>query len=229
MSDLQHNKTKISIQVGLDGYSFKVQTPEGTKSSVWLSPDKMFALPEFQQRYDDVEISVFNPKCAMVPSQFFSPDRSADLLDEVVELSDNDRVNYVELPQFAAHMLYSSVTGESFSRVLAELVRRKDETKVVPLPEMYYMLQNLSDIPEYNKVLASYMGGWLYLVISQGRTLMLANAYKAPDFTTAEYYIFLALKKLQLNPEMSTIYFRTPLEDDAEISLYRYFKSVEQI
>jgi hypothetical protein len=37
------------------------------------------------------------------------------------------------------------------------------------------------------------------------------------------------MKKLQLNIEMSTIYFRTSLAEDEEISLYRYFKNVEQI
>jgi hypothetical protein len=37
------------------------------------------------------------------------------------------------------------------------------------------------------------------------------------------------MKKLQLNVEMSTIHFRTSLTEDEEISLYRYFKNVEQI
>ena len=37
------------------------------------------------------------------------------------------------------------------------------------------------------------------------------------------------MKKLQLNPEVSTITFRTPLTEDQEMSLYRYFRNVEQI
>ena len=72
------------------------------------------------------------------------------------------------------------------------------------------------------------MDGCLHLVIAQGKTLLLANAYDAPDFTTAEYYIFLAMKSLQLNPEMSSIWFRTPVSGEQELSLYRYFKSVER-
>ena len=39
----------------------------------------------------------------------------------------------------------------------------------------------------------------------------------------------LQLKKLQLNPEVSTVYFRTPLAEEEEMSLYRYFKSVERL
>jgi hypothetical protein len=66
-------------------------------------------------------------------------------------------------------------------------------------------------------------------VIAQGKSLCLANVYLAPDFTTAEYFLFLGLKRLQLNPEVSTAHFRTPLDLEQEMSLYRYFKSVVQL
>ena len=66
----------------------------------------------------------------------------------------------------------------------------------------------------------------LFLAIAQGGNLKLANSFPVQDFTTAEYYIFLALKSLQLNPEISTICWRTPLDAEDEMSLYRYFKAV---
>lgn len=91
------------------------------------------------------------------------------------------------------------------------------------------MLRQLPTLADYNKILASYMDGYLYLVVAQGKSLLLCNSFQAPDFTSAEYFIFLVLKKLQLNPEVTTICFRTPLTDEQEMSLYRYFKSVEQI
>ena len=91
------------------------------------------------------------------------------------------------------------------------------------------MLRQLYSLPEYNKIMASYKDGILYLIIAQGKSLMLCNTYKAPDFTTAQYFIFLAMTKLQLNPEVSTISFRTELAEEDEMSLYRYFKSVDLI
>ena len=109
------------------------------------------------------------------------------------------------------------------------MVLRTDGSGTRPLPELYHMLMELQNIQDYNKILASYRDGYLYLVIAQGRTLLLCNAFEAQDFTTCEYFIFLAMKKLQLNPEVSTISFRTPLSEDDEMSLYRYFKSVDQI
>ena len=225
----QNNNDRISIQVGLSGYSFRLETAGQQRSSGWMSADRIFTSSELQKRYEDVEISLFTPKTTLVPSQFYSDEDRRKYLSEVVRLSDSDSVDSVELPELGAVMVYSNNVGETLSKVISETVLTTDGRKSKPLPEHYYMLKSLSTVAEYNKIIASYMDERLYLVIAQGNSLILCNSYLAPDFTTAEYFIFLALKKLQLNPEVSTICFRTPLDSDQEMSLYRYFKSVELI
>lgn len=200
-----------------------------TSASGWLSSERIFTTPEFQRRYDEVAVSVFTPKVALVPAQFFSPERAKELLDDVVNIGVNDTVEFVEVPHLASVLVYSNAIGETLSKVISETVLKLDGSKARLLPEMYYILEQLPFMKEYNKILASYMDGVLYLVIAQGKTLLLCNSFHAPDFTTAEYFIFMAMKKLQLNPEVSTISFRTPLSEDDEMSLYRYFKSVDQI
>lgn len=192
-----------------------------------MSADRIFTAPELQRRYGTVEIAVFTPKCALVPLHFFSPENAAQMLSDVVSLGKDDIVDYVEVPHAAAVLVYSNSIGEMLSKVLSETVRDREGGRARPLPELYYMLGQLPVITDYNKILASYMDGYLYLVIAQGKTLLLCNSYQAPDFTTAEYFIFFAMKKLQLNPEVSTVFFRTPLLEDQEMSLYRYFKNVE--
>ena len=225
----QHNHNNgISIQVGLSGYSFRLKGGD-PETSGWLSAERIFTTPQLQRRYSDVEISLFTPKVALVPVQFFAPENARAMLDEVVDLSDGDQVEYIHLEQMASVMIFSNSIGETLSRVISESVLRTDGTKARILPEMYYMVSQLNQLSEYNKVLASYMDGVLYLVIAQGKSLLLCNTYQAQDFTTAQYFIFLAMKKLQLNPEVSTICFRTPLAEEDEMSLYRYFKSVEHI
>ena len=67
-------KDRISIQVGLSGYSFKIQADEFEHSSGWMSAERIFSTPEFQKRYSEVEVSVFSPKCALVPAQFHVPE-----------------------------------------------------------------------------------------------------------------------------------------------------------
>lgn len=223
------NKDRISIQVGLNGYSFKLYTADGMQTSGWMTAERIFTAPEFQKRYDAVEISLFTPKFTLVPEQFHSADSDQELLTEVADIVSGDKVESVRVPEFGSVLVYSNSIGESLSRAISETVLDMEGNKVKPLPEMYYMLKAVPALSDYNRILASYADGVLYIVIAQGKSLLLCNAYKAPDFTTAEYFIFLAMKKLQLNMEVSTIYFRTPLDEEDEMSLYRYFKNVEQI
>ncbi len=222
-------KDRISIQVGLSGYSFKIETDSDVRFSGWMGAERIFTTPELQKRYEDVSISVFTPKCTLVPAHFHHPLHIRQNLSEVVSLADSDPVDSVDVPEYAAVLLYSNSIGETLSKTMSETVLRLDGSKAAPLPEFYYILKQLTQLQDYNKILASYCDGWLYLVIAQGKSLLLCNSFQAPDFTTAEYFIFMALKKLQLNPEVSTISFRTDLTDEQEMSLYRYFKNVERV
>ena len=225
----QHNNG-IAIQVGLSGYSFRISSGSSEPDcSGWMSSDRVFTTPEFRKRYDKVELSVFTPKAALVPAQFFRPEAARDMLADVVHISEDDLVEYVAVPDQAAVLIFSNVIGETLSKVISETVLHPDGSKARLLPEMFYLLEQLPAVSEYNKILAAYMDGVLYLVIAQGKSLLLCNSYQAPDFTTAEYFIFLAMTKLQLNPEVSSICFRTPLSEEDEMSLYRYFKSVDQL
>lgn len=222
-------KSRISIQVSLGGYSFRIEDEQGKRFSGWQTPDHVFTSPELQSRYDEVDISLMTPKCTLVPPHFFDPSRAREILSEVVELDSNDAVEYVAMPESGNVMVFSRSIGETLSRVMADTVVRSDGYKARILPELYFILREVGSVREYNRIVASYADGWLYLAVSQGRTLQLCNVFRAADFTTAEYYIFLVMKKLQLNPEISPVYFRTPLGPEQEMSLYRYFKDVIQI
>ena len=197
--------------------------------SGWLPADRLFTTPEFQRRYDEVEIALLTPKCTLVPESFFRPGAERSMLSDVVSLDPQDTVGHVRIPELAAVLLFSNTIGESLSRVLSQTVLTAAGTEAPVLPEMYYLLKSLHDCEDYNKVVASWRDGYLHLVIAQGRSLLLSNVYAASDFTTAEYFLFLALKRLQLNPEVTSVCFRTPLTREAEMSLYRYFKSVVQL
>ena len=199
------------------------------RSSAWLSADRLFTTPEFQRRYDEVDISLLTPKCTLVPESFFRPEAVRTLLSDVVALESTDAVEFVRVPEQGAVLVYSNTIGESLSRVLSQTVLTAAGAPAPVLPEMYYILKALPACEDYNKVVASYRDGYLHLAVAQGKSLQLANIYAAPDFTTAEYFLFLALKRLQLNPEVTTVCFRTPLDPAAEMSLYRYFKAVVQL
>lgn len=221
--DIQSNN-RISIQVSLSGYSFKVLAPDGavvSASADWLGPGTVFTTPELQRRYAGAEIALMTPKFALVPSAFLLPGEEREALADVCDLAPGDEVRVCDVPQFGARLVYSLTVGETLSKVIAQSLSAAEV-----LPEIWYLLRALADVPEYNRIVASHADGRLYLAIAQGKTLLLANSYPAPDFTTAEYYLFLAVKRLQINPEASAVWFRTPLGPAEEMSLYRYFKAV---
>jgi len=163
-------------------------------------------------------MSRHTPKVALVPSAFFDPANARETLSRTVKLDPEDKVEYISLPELSAELVYSLSYPSG-----------PVETEGEDYPEMYYLLKKLPDIGEYNKIVASYQDAVLTLVIAQGDNLLLANTFQAADFTTAEYFLFMSVRKLQLNPEVSAVHFLTPLSDEEEMSLYRYFKSVERL
>ena len=229
MQETGSNKEIISIQVGLDRYAFKTFSSTLVHSSGWMSADRIFTATELQRRYDEVRFSVFTPKCALIPSDFFVREHARALLAASAPVGENDVVDYVPVQEFNSVLVFSNSNGGTLARVLSDLVMNADGSKSRILPELYWILKSLKDVSEYNKIIASYMDGNLYLAIAQGKSLILCNSFEAPDFTTALYHIFRAMKRLQLNPEVSPIFFRTPLTEEQIMTLYNYFKSVEEI
>ncbi len=150
-------------------------------------------------------------KFALVPDQYFIADEARAILVETTEVDDALEVSHVQIPYFKAVLVYAHPADQN------------------ALPEQYYLLEAAEAISDHNKIIVSYDGAEVNIVVAQDSKMLVCNVYKALDFTTAEYYIFLSLKKFSLNPEISTIYFHSPLADEQRLSLYRYFKDVESI
>ena len=146
-------------------------------------------------------------KFTLVPSELFSEESARELLSEVVLLEEGEPLSFVPVSSCGAVLIYA---GES-------------------RPPVFDMLLSLCKISDYNKILASFTDDCLYLVVSQGKDLKFCNCWQCKDFTTAEYYIFMVLHKLQINPQVSSVYFATALSQDEILSLLSYFKNVETL
>lgn len=144
-------------------------------------------------------------KFTLVPSEFFSEETARETLSEVVLLEEGEPLSFLDVPSCQAVLVYAG--------------RR---------PAVYDMLMSLCKIRHHNKIIASVSDDVLSLVVAQGDRLQFCNCFKAGDFTTALYYIFMVLKKLQINPEISTLYFAScNVSQERLTALFRYFKSAE--
>lgn len=152
--------------------------------------------------------TIYSEKCIVVPQEFFEEGRAKECLNEFFRVDPHEKIFHI-------------TQGD---RVLIYVANEKNDR-----PELYNLLEAASHIDEANKIVASYKEGVLFLVIFSGQDLLLCNSFKAVDFPTAEYFIFLAMNRLQLNTAVSSIYFRTPLTSQEAISLMAYFKKVESL
>lgn len=221
--------SRIFIQVSPERFSFRTEDDGTRHSSGWMDAGSVFTARELRRRYDGVGISLFTPKVTLVPVQFLRRGGEREMLASVAALADTDSVSVADVPEFAAAMLWSADAGDKLAETLRNTVLRVDGSRADIFPELYHMLRSLSGIAQYNKIVASFDGSRLHLVIAEGKSLRLCNVFDAVDFTTAEYWIFSAMKGLQLNPDVSDIFFRTPLTEEEEISLCSYFRSVETV
>ena len=146
----------------------------------------------------------------LVPSDFFDAASARIALEKVAGPLGPRSEKHLDISDYKAVLIYDC---------------DEDGSSCAP-PPIYKVLLRLGECPDYNRILCHLDAGVLSITIAQGRQLLLCNSYPAQDFTTAEYYIFLAVKSLLINPEMSTVCFMSALSDEEEMSLYRYFKSV---
>ena len=147
-------------------------------------------------------------KYTLVPKEFFNGD--VQLLSQVVGVSPSETVKYVELPSFEAVLLF--VPGPDGKE-----------------PVIYDLLCELPGIHDFNKVLFAIEGSALHLAIGAGERLLLANSYEAGDFTTALYFIFAAMNDFQINPRMTTLYYKGDVAYENQELLFSYFKGVERL
>lgn len=146
-------------------------------------------------------------KCTLVPSRFFDEKEPRCFLSETFTLEDWEQVDWVDIPAYDSVLVYVKEGGS--------------------VPVMRELLECLKTREDYYKIGASIDVGCLSLAIEKNGELLFSNVFSVQDFPTAEYFIFAVMKSLQLNPEVSTIYFMNRLEQEDELSLYRYFKSVD--
>ncbi len=150
-------------------------------------------------------------KCALVPDRFFEPSKARAILVQTADVDEGETVAHVAVPYYNAVLVYVRPDGED------------------GVPELYRLLEAAHGMEEHNRIAASCRDGRLFLVVARDDRLLLCNSFEAGDFTTAQYFIFLALSRFQLNPEVSSIFFLSPLDPEQELSLRRYFRKVVRL
>ena len=98
---------RISIQVSLSGYSFRIyEAGELVSCSGWIPSGGVESASELTGTYDQVLLSVMTPKITLVPDTFFDPQTAGELLSRTVELAPSDKIGRILLEEYSSWLVF---------------------------------------------------------------------------------------------------------------------------
>ncbi len=150
----------------------------------------------------------YTEKFTMVPKAM----ANSAYLNGIFEIGPNEEVGSQELAQYDAILYYAQDTPDR-------------------LPVIYRLLLSLDDSIEHNKLSVSYNReiGVVFVAAAQGKRLLIANSYRASDFTTAFYYISLVTQQVMFNPNVTLVRLLDEVGPEDEALLNSYYKGIEYI
>ncbi len=215
---------RITIQLDLSGYSFKIQdrneqtlSQEYHSCPVDLSVERINALQNAPFLSADIAVSTW--KYTMVPLYGFDKSKARETLSELKELDVNETVLHLEMPQRKAVMLYAIP-----SDIYSGLMPVAKNTRIYPVA--YSLIERLAEIEQNNRVAVTFSDGMLHIAVAERDRLMFVNTFPARDIATMEYFIMSIIKEMPFNPEHTYIYIYGKVDSDTVSELEKYFPKV---
>lgn len=225
----------LSIQLDLDGLSFvcpgqtRVQTHSFPHASA--NPDIVLdnltrafrETPALTARYPQCSVVLPTRKFTWVPLELFRPEKAKDLLHAMHPLDELDEVNtYVE-ERVQAACLYALPAD-----ITAKVTQFQKNSLF--LASILPCVRFLMDRPEPSRALIFFSYDTSYLVMAQQDRLLLANAYPGTHSLSALYFLLLALKQWQMNPQSLRLYVGgKDLSAKEKAQLSRYIPSLQPV
>ena len=162
--------------------------------------------------WTDMSKYILSEIFTLVPAEVYTPEIAREALAGQFPLNGDVQVQAVALEKEGAMVVYPS--GAQMEGVLPFAVR---------------MMEEASSVKEYNKVVFHYSAEkrLSHTIIYIGEELKLANSFKADSFESALYFLFLAIKGLQMNPRQCTVRVCCNITKEQEGIFSRFFKGFQ--
>lgn len=227
---------RLSIQADLNGFSFSIVNDAEKKchflfqsefnmsyadiDSICRSTAKLLEnFPLLAKKYHSVEVIYNTHKYAIIPIKLFKKEEAHFQVQKLHSIDEFDEINTIEIPE--QEMMIAFAVNSTFLNVIKKV---QPEFRVVP--SVYQILNNIGLFEEHNKIFIQYHKGNVHIVVSEGNRVMYCNSFPALQFNTVLYYVFLAMKQVQLNQEQTTVYFSGNFREEDMANMTKYFPKV---
>ncbi len=221
------NQNRITIQLDLNGYSFKIQDRSGSvihedRKSCPIDLAAGELVPALKSFAGAVSVYYATWKYVLVPVEYFDKSDYRSHLAGIRDISENDTVRTLDLPSRKAVMVYAFP-----SDVQASLSVLSKNIKFYPLT--YLLIDRLASICDNNRLIAAFSDGVLHIVAGERDRLLFANSFPAGDIATAEYFIFSVCKEVFFNPGHTYVHIYGNAGAFMENELGKYFAGIRYL
>ncbi|MEN6618942.1 MAG: DUF3822 family protein [Rikenellaceae bacterium] len=237
---LELEKTKeyrLSIQADLNGFSFSVVNDSVNKVLFLYQSDfscekghydffikntrqLIDSFPLLSSKFRTVNIIFDTCKYALIPKQLYKEEDAFRHLSELHKLDELDEIDVVEIPSQEVVILFA--VDSTFINCI-----KKAQAEFRLFPSIYPLISQVSCFQDYNKIFFRYHKGQVHIIAVEGSRLVYCNSFPAIHFNTALYFLLLAQKQVQFNPEITTVYVSGNIKDFEVMDISKYFSKIK--
>jgi hypothetical protein len=228
----------ISIQAGLDGFSFCILDVRKNKYVALRHFPLIVGKPQFLSKkietifeeedklnasYQTVSITYSTNKATLIPKVFAIPDQVHQFADFTNELNRNEDVLTDDLPGLNYQLIYS------YPKELISLFNRKYSEFKIRHKSVPFLLSALNQCNEKkNTVLINFEKKYVRLIVLKGLQLTLYNSFYFKNESDFLYYTLNICHSLNIDPEHDEIMIGGYVADDSSYVrlLKRYLSNV---
>lgn len=215
----------LSIQIGLDGFSFCILDIHRNKYIVFRHIPLIVGKLQFLTRkietifdqeemlnasYQSVSISYSTNKATLLPKEYSAPDHFVDVANLTNDISRSEDIQAEDIPGFNFQLVYS------FPKELMTLLNRKFTDfqfrhKSIPLLES--AMNQRSE--KKNTLLLNFEKKYIRMIALKGSQIALYNSFYFKNESDFLYYTLNICHNLQFDPELDEIRIGGYVADDS--------------
>ena len=238
-----NNKTEISIQVSLSGFSFCIYSPENLLIRAFryyrfkhaiiledilngiedvLKKDDLLSLPQKKAR-----VIFTGRKSTMVPYEFFSAEQLKPLLEFNHPLEDLEEIHYNDIQFIESYLAFAMPTY--VAGMITEKIKNVEFFNQ-SAPLLYYATQLIKE-NKGDGVIINLNKEFFDIIVLQNNALKFINTFLYVNSIDLLYFILYVCKQLKIDAKKITFHLAGEESNKAELTndLYDYIPNLKKI